>query len=240
MPPEVSTLEEHSAVTKEAARLSAGLEALGINASDAQRVRLTRLLALLDRWNGVFNLTAIRHRTDMLPAHLLDSLSICGVVDRFAPTTVVDVGSGAGFPGIPLAIVRPELQVITVDAVGKKISFQKQAKSNLAIDNLQPTASRVEALTLSESPDVIVSRAYATIPDMLASIVHLAGPSTAVIAMKGVRPDDELRCLPTGWRTEDVVPLDVPFLGAQRCAVVLRRTGERDAARASGVGKART
>jgi 16S rRNA (guanine527-N7)-methyltransferase len=200
-----------------------GISALGVTVGESSQRRLLAYLALLAKWNRVYNLTAVRDVRDMLPVHLLDSLAVLPLVDERRSTTVLDVGSGAGLPGIPLAIARPGLDVTTVDAVAKKISFQQQAKTELNLANVHPRHVRVETLTLAESPSLIVSRAYSAIPDMLASIASLCGEHTVVIAMKGEPPLEELAALPDGWRVDEVRELDVPLLGARRCAVVLAR-----------------
>ncbi len=200
-----------------------GLQHLGVAASSAQVDALLHFLDLLAKWGKVYNLTAVRNLQDMLVIHLLDSLAILDLVDRVAPTSIVDVGSGAGLPAIPLAILRPEVEIVSVDAVAKKIGFQLQAKAALGLARLRPVHGRVESLRLDRTPSLIVSRAYAPLAAMLASIDRLADRSTMIVAMKGARPDDEIAALSADWVVDDVIPLDVPFLGAARCAVLLRR-----------------
>lgn len=207
-----------------AARLSDGVAGLGLSISGAQQAQLLRYLGLLTKWNGVYNLTAVRNVDDMLALHLLDSLSIWSLIDQYAGRTMLDVGSGAGLPGIPLAIVRPELTVTTIDAVAKKISFQQQVKTDMKINNLVPIHGRVEALTLSQTPSLIVSRAYTALAEMLKSVNPLVSETTTIIAMKGVEPTAEIAQLPQSWTVTEIRSLDVPFLGARRCAVVLRRS----------------
>ena len=207
-----------------APRLDDGLARLSQTADARQRAALLGYLDLLARWNEVYNLTSVRRPADMLSVHVLDSLSILPLIDRCAPRMVLDVGSGAGLPGIPLAIMRPLLSIHSVDAVAKKIGFQRQAKATLDLVHFHPLHCRVEALTLPKTPDLIVSRAYADLTSMLASIARLVDDSTCVLAMKGARPDAELAAVTAPWRVDDVVALEVPFLGAQRCAVLLRRS----------------
>ncbi len=208
-----------------AQRLDEGLAALALPLTTDQRHKLLAYLGLLVKWNAVYNLTSVRDPHDMLAVHLLDALSIVSLIDRLAVNTAVDVGSGAGLPGIPLAIARPALTVHSIDAVAKKIGFQQHVKGALALTGFQPSHQRVEAFTLAEMPDLIVSRAYAELRLMVESIAHLAGPATTIIAMKGPDPADEIAALPAGWAVSDVAPLTVPFLGAERTAVILRRAG---------------
>lgn len=204
------------------AQLEDGLSRLRIDAVDTQVDKLMDFLLLLDKWNRVYNLTAIRDPRDMLVVHLLDALSILPLVDAHARDTVLDVGSGAGLPAIPLAIMR-DLTVWSVDAVSKKISFQVQVKGSLVLHGLQPVHDRIEAVNIDRPLSLIVSRAFSDIPKMLASVDRLAGADTTVIAMKGVVPTAELDVMPAGWQVQDIVTLDVPFLGAERCAVILQR-----------------
>ena len=194
-----------------------------IDWAEVQTERLMDFLALMAKWNRTYNLTAVRDPRDMLVVHLLDALSILPTVDAHARETVLDVGSGAGLPAIPLAIMRP-LSVWSVDAVAKKISFQLQAKGTLKLTNLHPVHARIEAVTIDRPVSVIVSRAFSAISKMLHSVDRLAGAGTTVIAMKGVLPTGELADVPPAWTVRDIVPLEVPFLGAERCAVVLQRT----------------
>jgi 16S rRNA (guanine527-N7)-methyltransferase len=204
--------------------LAEGLSDMAIGASPVQRELLLTFLQLLLKWNNVYNLTAVRDLRDMLVVHVLDSLSILSTVDQYAGSVLLDVGSGAGLPGVPLAIMRPALKIISVDAVAKKIGFQRQVEGALKLPNFSPTHARVEALTLSEMPTAIISRAYAELPTMLESIDRHTRESTNVIAMKGIEPIDEIARLPAPWRLTEVRALEVPYLGAQRCAVVLRKT----------------
>lgn len=204
-------------------RLAEGLEMLGLRANRSQRDALIAYLDLLVQWNGVYNLTSVRDPDDMLTVHVLDSLSILGLVDSLANQSILDIGSGAGLPGIPLAIMRPGLDLQSVDAVAKKVGFQLRVKTALKLANFTPHHRRVEALTFAEPPELLMSRAYAELPIMLASVEHVSTGATRVLAMKGARPTDEIAAVPAPWQVERVVPLEVPFLGAQRCAVLIKR-----------------
>jgi len=204
------------------ARLEQGIASMRIDATDAQVQALLDYLALLAKWSAVYNLTSVRDPRDMLAVHLLAALSILPLVDRHAHETLLDVGSGAGLPAIPLAIMR-DWSIWSVDAVAKKISFQVQVKGSLGLQGLHPLHARIEAVNIDRPLSVIVSRAFSDIPKMLASIDRLAGDATTVIAMKGVVPMAELAAVPPDWQVREVVTLEVPFLGAERCAIILQR-----------------
>ncbi|MGI9026008.1 MAG: 16S rRNA (guanine(527)-N(7))-methyltransferase RsmG [Burkholderiaceae bacterium] len=203
--------------------MQTGIDALGLSLVVHQQELLVRYLALLAQWNAVYNLTSVRDPLDMLALHVLDSLAIVHLVRDCEGSEVLDVGSGAGLPGVPLAIALPQHRFQLVDAVGKKVSFLQQVKASLRLENVQAHHVRIEALTLAKIPSIIVSRAYAELSRMLGSIAHLANRSTTVIAMKGIVPAEELAALPASWRVLEVRTLHVPLVGAHRCAVVLRR-----------------
>ncbi|AIO67092.1 16S rRNA (guanine(527)-N(7))-methyltransferase GidB [Burkholderia oklahomensis] len=201
--------------------LSEGAEALGVALSDAQHGALLDYVALLAKWNAVYNLTAIRDPRQMLVQHILDSLSIVPHLGaRGAAATALDVGSGGGLPGIVLAITLPEWQVTLNDIVHKKSAFQTQAKAELKLGNLSVVTGRVETLRLgADVPgkfDVIVSRAFADLADFVTLARHLVAPGGSIWAMKGVRPDDEIDRLPAGVRVKQTVRLTVPSLDAER------------------------
>ena len=206
-----------------AGALQKGVDGLGLGLDAHQQHLLIQYLALLTQWNAVYNLTSVRNPLDMLGLHILDSLSIAHLFREYDGADVLDVGTGAGLPGVPLAIALPRSGFHLVDAVAKKISFLRHVKASLTLANIHPRHSRIEALTLTKAPSIIVSRAYAQIYRMLASIDHLADRCTTVIAMKGIAPTEELAALPAAWRVLEVRILEVPLVGAHRCAVVLRR-----------------
>jgi len=209
-----------------AGRLAQGLDAMGLSLAAAQQGQLLEYLALLEKWNAVYNLTAVREVAAMLPAHVLDALSIVPLLARLGVGHVLDVGAGAGLPGIPLAIAMPALRVELVDAVQKKVAFQTQVKAQLRLANLHCHHARIEALTLAEKPDCIVSRAFSALDDMVRGAGRLLAAGGVMVAMKGLHPDAEIAALAPGWRVAELVDLTVPGLDAQRCAVVLRRHGE--------------
>ena len=207
--------------------LDAGVARLGLTVPDGATARLLEFVALLCKWNAVYNLTSVRDPADMVAVHILDSLAILPVIDASGGQTIVDVGSGAGLPGLPIALARPDLTVHSIDAVAKKIGFQLHTRTALSLSNFHPVHARIESFSPAAPPAVIVSRAYAELAVMLASIEALAGPHTTVVAMKGTVPTAELAAVPAGWVVGDVRVLDVPFLGAERCTVTLRRVGAR-------------
>jgi 16S rRNA (guanine527-N7)-methyltransferase len=206
--------------------LTDGVGELGLELSDVRVAKLLDYVALLAKWNAVYNLTAIRDPRQMLIQHILDSLSIVPHLVQRNPRTVLDVGSGGGLPGIVLAIVRPDWGVTVNDIVHKKTAFQAQAKAELGLMNLSVVTGRVETLRpgaeVSAKFDVIVSRAFAELADFVTLARHLVAEQGAILAMKGVRPDDEIERLPAGVYVEQVVRLDVPFLDAERHLVTVR------------------
>lgn len=203
--------------------LHLGLSSLGLELAPDQRAQLIDYVALLARWNAVYNLSAVRDPMEIVALHVLDSLSIVDLVRDAGGRDILDVGTGAGLPGIPVAIALRDRSVRLIDAVAKKVSFLRHVKIALKLPNILPLNGRVEALTLTQNPSVIVSRAYAELGKMIASIDHLVDEATTVIAMKGIDPSGELAALPERWRLVELRMLDVPFIGAKRCAVVLTR-----------------
>jgi 16S rRNA (guanine527-N7)-methyltransferase len=204
-----------------AAPLAEGARALGIDLTDAQQARLLDYVALLAKWNAVYNLTAIRDPRQMLVQHILDSLSIVPhLTAGRGPASVLDVGSGGGLPGIVLAIVLPDWRVTLNDIVHKKTAFQSQSKAELGLANLSVVTGRVESLRpgieVPEKFDVIVSRAFAELADFVTLARHLVAENGAIWAMKGVRPDAEIARLPAGSEVKQVIRLDVPSLDAER------------------------
>lgn len=200
--------------------LKEGTEALGVELTERQHEQLLDYVALLAKWNAVYNLTAIRDPRQMLIQHILDSLSIVPHLPSRADATVLDVGSGGGLPGIVLAIVRPDWQVTLNDIVQKKSAFQSQAKAELGLANLSVVTGRVESLRpgmeVSKKFDLIVSRAFADLADFVTLARHLVAEGGAIWAMKGVHPEDEIERLPVGARALNTIRLSVPMLVAER------------------------
>jgi 16S rRNA (guanine527-N7)-methyltransferase len=216
----MTVIQKGSARDALAPLLAEGVRELGLNLSDAQQGKLLDYVALLSKWNAVYNLTAIRDPRQMLIQHILDSLSIVPHLAPRGPSSVLDVGSGGGLPGIVLAIVLPEWTVTVNDIVHKKTAFQAQAKAELGLANLAVVTGRVETLQPgAEVPakfDVIVSRAFAELSDFVTLARHLVADQGAIWAMKGVRPDGEIERLPSGAHVEQIIRLDVPSLDAER------------------------
>ena len=203
--------------------LDAGLVALGLD--PALATPLLAYLALLDRWNRSYNLTAIRDPREMVGKHLLDSLAMHPFLDQIAGETgaLADLGTGAGLPGIPLAIAKPGLQVTLVESSGKKARFLRQAVRTLQLGNARVAEVRAEALDEPAAFDAITARALATLPLIIELGGHLLKPNGRLLAMKGAAPHEEIAALPTGWRVEAVHPLAVPGMVAERHLVVVAR-----------------
>ncbi len=201
-------------------RLGAGLAALRIDLPDDVVARLLDYLALLHRWNATYNLSAVRDPVEMVTRHLLDSLAI---MPHVRGATLADLGTGAGLPGIPLAIVAPERAVTLVDSNGKKTRFLRAAVRELRLANVSVAEARVEAVR--GRFDCITARAFATLADMLAWGGHLLAPGGRWLALKGRHPQDEIDALPPGFRVEAVEPLVVPGLEAERHVVIISGSG---------------
>jgi 16S rRNA (guanine527-N7)-methyltransferase len=210
--------------------LADGVRELGLVLSAAQLGKLLDYLALLSKWNAVYNLTAIRDPRQMLIQHILDSLSIVPHLATRDVSSVLDVGSGGGLPGIVLAIVLPDWTVTVNDIVHKKTAFQAQAKAELGLANLSVVTGRVETLQPgAEVPakfDVIVSRAFAELADFVTLARHLVADKGAIWAMKGVRPDAEIERLPAGAHVEQIIRLKVPSLDAERHLIKVQIVAE--------------
>ena len=201
--------------------LSQGARQLGIDLSDSQHSQLLAYLALLIKWNKAYNLTAVRDPDEMVSRHLLDSLS---VVPFIAGDRWLDVGSGGGMPGIPLAILFPEMKVTVLDSNGKKTRFLTQVKLELKLDNLEVIHSRVEAFKPELPFTGIVSRAFSSLEDFTEWTRHLGDTDTRWLAMKGLHPADELVALPTDFHLDSAQALTVPGCQGQRHLLILRRT----------------
>jgi 16S rRNA (guanine527-N7)-methyltransferase len=205
-------------------RLLAGLSALGLELDATAVERLLAYLDLLQRWNRAYNLTAVRDPAEMVTRHLLDSLAILPYVEG---RTLADLGSGAGFPGIPLAIAAPEREVVLVDSNGKKARFLREAVRRLDLAHVRVAESRVE--DVRGAFECVTARAFASLAEMLAAGGHLLASDGAWLAMKGRFPQDELAAVPADFRIESVITLHVPGLDADRHLVVIKHA--RDGAK---------
>ena len=200
-------------------------EALGLGISDAQGELLMRFMALLQRWNGTYNLTAVRDPAQMQSQHLADCLTVVPALRRHREATgakrLLDVGSGGGLPGVVLAVLEDSLSVYCVDTVGKKAAFVRQVAAELGLRNLHAEHARVEQLKLPPF-DIVTSRAFASLADFTALTRQHLAPGAVWMAMKGKRPDEEVATLPADIDVFHVEPLLVPGLDAERCLVWMR------------------
>ncbi|MEK6591590.1 MAG: 16S rRNA (guanine(527)-N(7))-methyltransferase RsmG [Pseudomonadota bacterium] len=202
-----------------AAKLAQGLAELRLElAADAQQ-RLLDYLALIRKWNKVYNLTAVREEEKMVGHHLLDCLA---VVPHVAAPRLVDVGSGAGLPGIPLATALPQSQITLLEASHKKATFLRQAVIELKLANVEVVCERAETWHPQAGFGVVISRAFSGLPEFATAAGHLCAKDGMMAAMKGVYPHEELAQLPPAVKLLNVVPLSVPGLGAQRHLVLMQ------------------
>ena len=205
------------------AGLRSGAQALGLALSDAQIQHLLDYAALIQKWNKVYNLTALRDPADMLTHHLLDSLTAIAPLRRHTQgqsIKVLDVGSGGGLPGVVLAICMPELNVSCVDTVAKKAAFVQQVAVSLKLPNLRGLHARVESLT--DPYQVICSRAFASLPDFVTWSRSALAEGGVWMAMKGKHPQGEIDALPADVKVFHVEPLTVPGLDVERCMVWMK------------------
>jgi 16S rRNA (guanine527-N7)-methyltransferase len=205
------------------AQLQRGAAELGVALDEKAVARLVAYAALLDKWNRVYNLTAIREEAKLVTHHLLDSLA---VLPHLPAGRLLDVGSGGGLPGIPVAIVQPGRRVTLLDSNHKKGTFLRQAAMELELENVEVAVQRIEDHRPAQAYEIVISRAFSD----LADFVNLAGSSAAahgsLIAMKGVHPHEEIVRLPAAWIVNRVVELQVPQLDASRRLLFLNRQGE--------------
>lgn len=214
-----------SSMEKAAALLAEGAKKLSINLETKQLERLLAYMALLLRWNQVYNLTAVREAETAAVLHFLDSLAAASSVKNHR--RLLDVGSGAGFPGMVIAILYPDMAVSLIDTVGKKTAFLSQVKSELQLKNVAVHTGRVEALFPDKKFDAIISRAFSDLARFAALSGHLLAEGGRFYAMKGAMPETEMQALPAGLKVEAVIPLDVPFLDAQRHLLVMAYQPDR-------------
>jgi 16S rRNA (guanine527-N7)-methyltransferase len=201
-------------------QLQSGAAALRVTLSAADAARLLTLAEELESWNRSYNLTAVRGVAEMLTHHLLDSLAINQDLEGLR---IADVGTGAGFPGLPLAVVNPERQFTLIDSTAKKLRFVEHAAKLLALGNVSTLYARVETLHRQVPFDTVTARAFAALPELLKAVQPICRPGTRVLAMKGRRPDAELAAVKAPWRVVGEREIRVPGLDKARCLITLTR-----------------
>ncbi|MBZ0106596.1 MAG: 16S rRNA (guanine(527)-N(7))-methyltransferase RsmG [Sulfuricella denitrificans] len=199
--------------------LSAGLAKLGLSLPDARQQSLLNYISMIQKWNKVYNLTAVREPEKMLYQHLLDSLAVLPYIGE---GRLLDVGTGGGLPGIVLAIAKPELDITLLDSNQKKTTFLRQVCIELALKNVKVECARVDGYIPPLGFDMVISRAFSDLAEFVRLSAHLCLPGGMLLAMKGVYPHDELAQLPVRFKQHEVVTLNVPGLEAQRHLVILR------------------
>jgi 16S rRNA (guanine527-N7)-methyltransferase len=207
------------------ALLAQGSAELGLSLDEATLRRLLDYLGLLHKWNSVYNLTSVRDPAQMLVQHLLDSMAIVPALRKrldLDHATLADIGSGAGLPGLVIAILHPATHLVSIEPVGKKTAFQRQVCAELALTNVEVVTARAE--TLGRTVDLVLCRAFASLVDYVDVAAGLTGPDTLLAAMKGQRREiaEELEALPADC-TAGIEPIHVPFLDAERHLVLIRR-----------------
>ena len=200
-------------------KLSRLLDQAGISLTDHQKNQLVAYVDMLNKWNKAYNLTSVRDPNEMLIRHILDSIVVAPHLrgERF-----IDVGTGPGLPGIPLSIVRPECHFTLLDSLGKRVRFLRQVQHELKLENIEPVQSRVEAFPSEPPFDGVISRAFASLNDMVSWCKHLPAQDGRFYALKGLVPDDEIAQLPAGYSVESIAKLQVPQLDGERHLVVIK------------------
>lgn len=195
------------------AKLKAGLQTLGCSLDESQQQLLLDFVALLDKWNKTYNLTAVRDPAEMISQHILDNLSIRPYLYG---DSILDVGTGPGLPGIPLAIVEPEKKFVLLDSNSKKTRFMTQAVAELKLKNIKVVQARIESFTSDQAFTSIVSRAFSSLTDFINGCEHLCQQQTVLLAMKGRHPVDEIAAMPSTWQINAEHELHVPDVEGER------------------------
>jgi 16S rRNA (guanine527-N7)-methyltransferase len=201
-------------------QLSSLLAQTDIALTELQQQQLVQYVELLDKWNKAYNLTSVRNPSEMVVKHIMDSLM---VAPHLTEQCYIDVGTGPGLPGIVLAIALPDTQFVLLDSLGKRVRFLMQVKHALGLDNVTPVQSRVEDYQPSVKLDGVLSRAFASLQDMVQWCEHLIDNSGRFIALKGQFPEQELKSLPEGVHFEQTISLEVPELDAERHLIILSK-----------------
>ena len=200
-------------------KLSRLLDEAGISLTDHQKNQLVAYVGLLDKWNKAYNLTSVRDPNEMLVRHILDSIIVAPYLQG---SRFIDVGTGPGLPGIPLAIVCPESHFTLLDSLGKRVRFLRQVQHELKLDNVTPVQSRVEAFPAEPPFDGVISRAFASLNDMVSWCHHLPAANGHFDALKGLAQKEERESLPEGYDIVEVIELHVPRLEGERHLVVIK------------------
>jgi len=200
-------------------KLSRLLDEAGILLSVEQQKQLVAYVELLHKWNKAYNLTSVRDPNEMLIRHILDSIVVAPYLEG---TRFIDVGTGPGLPGIPLSIVRPESHFTLLDSLGKRVRFLRQVQHELKLSNVEPVQSRVEDFPSEPPFDGVISRAFASLNDMVNWCHHLPGEEGRFYALKGLVPEEEIALLPAELSVEAIVKLNVPHLEAERHLVIVK------------------
>ena len=188
--------------------------------SEEQQLQLIRYVLMMHKWNKAYNLTSVRDPHNMVFKHIVDSIVVAPFLDK---NQYIDVGTGPGLPGIPLAIMCPDKHFILLDSLGKRVRFMKQVAYELKINNIQPVQSRVEDFVADVEIDGVLSRAFASLKDMLHWCQHLVDSQGVFLALKGQLPTDELDKLPLGFILQETIKLDVPGLEGERHIVKIKK-----------------
>jgi 16S rRNA (guanine527-N7)-methyltransferase len=202
--------------------LTSGAAQLGLSLTDNQIEKLLSYIQEFDKWNKAYNLSAIRNIEQMVPRHLLDSLSVIPYVADAKPENIIDVGTGGGLPGIPLAIMFPDSKISLLDSNGKKTRFLFHIKTLLNLTNVTVENRRVEDFQPDQRFDVVISRAFASLDDMTSSCAHLLAENGRFMAMKGVYPVDELESMPKHFALHSAHPLKVPDNEGERHLLIIK------------------
>jgi len=200
-------------------KLSRLLDEAGISLTDHQKNQLVAYVGLLDKWNKAYNLTSVRDPNEMLVRHILDSIIVAPYLQG---SRFIDVGTGPGLPGIPLAIVCPESHFTLLDSLGKRVRFLRQVQHELKLDNVTPVQSRVEAFPAEPPFDGVISRAFASLNDMVSWCHHLPAANGHFYSLKGLAQKEEMESLPEGYDIVEVIELHVPRLEGERHLVVIK------------------
>lgn len=200
-------------------KLNRLLDSAGITLPENQKQQLVGYVELLHKWNKAYNLTSVRHPDEMLVRHILDSIV---VEPHLQGSRFIDVGTGPGLPGIPLAIVRPDSHFTLLDSLGKRVRFLRQVQHELHLENITPVQSRVEEFPAEPPFDGVISRAFASMTDMVTWCKHLPAENGRFYALKGQRPDEEIAALPAEFSVEEVIRLQVPELDGDRHLVMIK------------------